>query len=119
MWCTTGLRSWFPFPAPAASHELVLAGPEQSSPGMAHIIGTHPPNGHTGVLLFTRYSVIPLYCLFVGMGIAIGYAEYQCVGARCVRKWGIVGGRRGVAPPSTITKEYPLSSFISKRYLEF
>ena len=86
---------------------------------MAHIIGTHPPSGHIGVLLFTRYSVIPPYCLFVGMGIAIGYAEYRCVGARCVRKWGIVGGRRGVAPPSTVIKEYPLSLFISKGYLEF
>ncbi len=82
-------------------------------------IGTHPPSGHIGVLLFTRYSVIPLYCLFVGMGIAIGSAEYRCVGARCGRKWVIVVGLRGVAPPSTITKEYPLSSFISKRYLEF
>ena len=26
---------------------------------------------------FTLYSVIPLYCLFVGTGIAIEYAEYQ------------------------------------------
>lgn len=68
---------------------------------------------------FTLYSVIPLYCLFVGMGIAIGSAEYQCVGARCVRKWVIVGGRQGMSPPSTIIKEYPLSLFISKRYLEF
>lgn len=46
-------------------------------------LGLIPPMAILGFFFFTRYSVIPLYCLFVGMGIAIGLEGYQCVGARC------------------------------------
>ena len=77
MWCTTGLRSWFPFPAPAASHELGLVGTRPELPRYgAHSLGLIPPMAILG-FFFTLYSVIPLYCLFVGTGIAIEYAEYQ------------------------------------------
>jgi len=110
MWCTTGLRSWFPFPAPAASHELVSAGPRLSSPGMAQIHWDSSPQwpywGSSFYTEFCNTPVLPVcghgYCYWIS-GISV----------RGSTMWVKVGNCGGSARCSTTPNSHQrISSFL-------